>query len=131
MLNDMRKISTDYGLDKTFTFSTRYFDYESYVVFDRETILNVTLALVAVFFIMMIFTANFTITIFVLLCVMLVDVFVFGLLSFWDVTLNSVTVVHIVVAIGLAVDYSAHIAHAYLTVEAPEVDEEGNKLSNH
>ena len=131
LLKDMRKIAADHGLDKTFTFSGRYFDYEGYVVFDRETILNVTLALVAVFVIMMIFTASVTITLFVLLCVMLVDVFVFGLLSFWDVTLNSVTVVHIVVAIGLAVDYSAHIAHAYLTVEAPAKDEAGVKLSNH
>lgn len=127
----MRKLTTDHGLDKTFTFSERYFDYEGYVVFDRETILNVTLALVAVLIILMIFTANITITLFVLLCVILVDVYVFGLLSFWDVTLNSVTVVNIVIAIGLSVDYSAHIAHAYLTVAPPEENAEGAKLSNH
>merc|ERR1712159_56181 len=106
----MRTLTETYGFDGTFSFSERYYDYESYVVFDRETIMNVALALAAVFVIMFIFTANFTITIFVLLCVILVDVFVFGLLSFWDVTLNSVTVVNIVIAIGLAVDYSAHIA---------------------
>lgn len=119
LLNDMRKISSNSGMEGTFTFSDRYFDFESYVVFDREAILNVTLALVAVLVIMLVFTANFIITIFVLLCVILVDVFLFGLLAFWNVTLNSVTVVNIVIAIGLSVDYSAHIAHAYLSVKPP------------
>jgi len=80
---------------------------------------------------MMIFTANFTITLFVLICVILVDVFLFGVLSFWDVTLNSVTVINIVIAIGLSVDYSAHIAHAYLAISPPKVNEEGQPSSNH
>lgn len=131
LLNDMRKLTADHGLEGTFTFSERYFDYEGYVVFERETVLNVTLALVAVLAILLLFTASITITAFVLLCVVLVDVFVFGLLAFWGVTLNSVTVVNIVIAIGLSVDYSAHIAHAYLAVAAPEADGEGNKLSDH
>jgi len=93
------------------------------VVFEQETALNVILALVAVFFIIIIFTASITITLLVLLCVALVDVFLFGLLAFWQIKLNSVTVVHIVIAIGLAVDYSAHIGHAYLTVAPPEKNE--------
>lgn len=131
LLNDMRSITDTYGPEGTFTFSERYFDYESYVVFDKETILNVSLALAAVFVIMFLFTANLVITLFVLLCVVLVDLFVFGLLSFWDITLNSVTVVNIVIAIGLSVDYSAHIAHAYLQIKPPKVDKEGKKLSNH
>lgn len=130
-MNDMREITKTYGFEGTFTFSERYFDYESYVVFDRETIMNVSLALAAVFVIMFIFTANFTITIFVVLCVILVDVFLFGLLAFWDITMNSVTVVNIVIAIGLAVDYSAHIAHAFLSVKPPSHDENGKPLTSH
>ena len=65
-------------------------------------------------------TANFTVTLLVLLCVCLVDLFLFGLLAFWDVTLNVITVINIVMALGLAVDYSAHIGHAYLMIQAPE-----------
>ena len=93
--------------------------------------MNTTLALVAVFCVLMIVTANLTITFFILFCVILVDLFLFGLLTFWDVTLNSVTIVNIVIAIGLAVDYSAHIGHSYLTVEPPEVNDQGIPLTNH
>ena len=75
-------------------------------------------------------TANFTVTVLVLLCVGLVDLFLFGLLAFWDVTLNVITVINIVMALGLAVDYSAHIGHAYLIIDAPEEDENGDLLSD-
>lgn len=78
----------------------------------------------------MIVTANFTITFFILLCVALVDYYLLGLLYYWNVTLNSITVVNNVLAIGLAVDYSAHIGHAYMMCQAPEFDLEGNPLSN-
>jgi len=101
------------------------------VVFNKETILNITLALLAVFMVLMVITANLTITLFILFCVVLVDLFLFSLLAFWDVTLNSVTVVNIVIAIGLAVDYSAHIGHTYLTIDPPSVDENGTPLTNY
>ena len=91
-----------------------------------------TLALVAVFCIMFLVTANIIVTGFILLCVALVDLFLLGLLTFWNVTFNSVTVVNIVIAIGLAVDYSAHIGHAYLAVDPPERDPDtGKKLTDY
>lgn len=127
----MRKMCNEANIGNTYSFSQKYFDFETYVIFKEEAILNVCLALVAVFVVLMIVTANFTITMFVLLCVALVDVFLFGLLTFWNITLNSVTVVNNVVAIGLAVDYSAHIGHAYLMAVPPETDSDGNILSNH
>lgn len=89
------------------------------------------LALVAVFFVILIFTGNIFITLLVLFCVILVDIFLFGLLSFWNIDLNSVTIVNIVIAIGLSVDYSAHIGHSFTSIRAPLKDENGNNLSNH
>lgn len=85
--------------------------------------MNVLLALLAVFIVLLLFTGNLTVTLFVLLCVGLVDLFLFGLLTFWNVTLNSVSIINVVIALGLAVDYSAHIGHAYLTVDPPNTDE--------
>jgi len=131
LLSDMEKLCKSSGLGDTYSFNQRYFDFEVYVVFTQEAIMNVVLALIAVFIVLMIVTANFTVTMFILLCVALVDLYLLSLLSFWDITLNSVTVVNNVIAIGLAVDYSAHIGHAFLLSDAPEKDEEGNDLTNH
>lgn len=125
ILTDMDSLSKSADLDDTFAFAQKFFDFEVYVVFTREAVMNVVLALVAVFIVLMLVTANFTVTLFILLCVILVDFFLLSLLHFWDITLNSVTVVNNVIAIGLAVDYSAHIGHAFLLCEPPETDEDG------
>ena len=52
-------------------------------------------------------------------------------MAFWNMTLNNISVINIVIAIGLAVDYSAHIGHTYLTIDPPETKEDGTCLSNH
>ena len=80
---------------------------------------NVLFALLAVFVVILVVTANLTVSLLVLMCVGLVDIFLFGLLAFWGVTLNVITVINIVMALGLAVDYSAHIGHSYLSIKAP------------
>ena len=130
LLEDLRAIQNEFGIDRTFSFSQRYYDYESYVVFAHEATLNVILALLAVFCVLIFVTANLVVTFFVLFCVILVDLFLFAFLSLLGVALNSVTVVNITIAIGLAVDYSAHIAHAYLTVDPPETSENGEPMTN-
>lgn len=131
VLSDLRALEGQYGLDGTFSFEQRYFDFECYVVFEDEAILNVALALVAVFTVLLLITANLGVAALILVQVILVDVFLFGLLYLWDVDLNTITVVNLVVAIGLAVDYTAHIGHAYLTVEPPETHPDGKPLTNH
>merc|ERR1712128_314921 len=41
-----------------------------------------------------------------------------GFLHFWDITIDIISCVNIVLAIGLCVDYSVHIGHAYLVSES-------------
>ena len=42
------------------------------------------------------------------------DVDIIGFLHFWDITIDIISCVNIVLAIGLCVDYSVHIGHAFL-----------------
>lgn len=119
VLADMGRLCDDYGIDSCFSYSQKFFDYESYVVFGDEALKSVLIALAGVFIIMIIVTANLRITLFVLLCVALVDLFLLSLLYLWDLTFNSVSVTNITIAIGLAVDYSAHIAHGYMHSDTP------------
>ena len=38
-----------------------------------------------------------------------------GYMHFWDLTIDVVTTIQLIIAIGLTVDYSAHIAHAFMS----------------
>ena len=51
----------------------------------------------------------------VFLTVVLTLVDIVGFLHFWDITIDIISCVNIVLAVGLCVDYSVHIGHAYLT----------------
>ena len=50
----------------------------------------------------------------VLLAIWQVDVA--GSMHFWGLTIDTVTTIILILAIGLAVDYSAHVGHMFMTV---------------
>ena len=102
-------------------------DYELYFVFVDETLLSCGLSIIAVFFVVLFVTGSLPITCLVVLAILLVDLFLVAMIHYWDLTFNNVVVVNLVIAIGLAVDYSAHIAHTYLTINAPKDLTNGEK----
>ena len=119
-LMDIRKLEAEYGPEGIYSYATAYLDFEQYVVFTNETFLSCGLSIVAVILVILFITASFQITIMVTIAVLLVDLFIVALVHFWSLTFNNIVVVQVVIAIGLAVDYSAHIAHTYLIVEPPK-----------
>ena len=74
----------------------------------------------AVFFVVLFITGSAPVTLLVLFAVIMVDVWLLGLIHFWDLTMNNIIVVQLVIGLGLAVDYSAHIAHTFLTIAPPK-----------
>lgn len=118
-LEDIKALTSKYGFDDTYSFSMELLDYEQFVVLLQETFTSVGLSVAAVFLVVIFVTGSVPVTLLVVLAVVLVDVFLLGLVYFWDLTMNSIVTVILVVGLGLAVDYSAHIAHTYLIVEAP------------
>ena len=92
-------------------------NYEQYVVLIPQTFTSVGLSLVAVLITVMFVTGSLPVTLLVIFSVVLVDVFLLALVHYWGLTMNSIVTVFLVIGLGLSVDYSAHIAHTYLTVE--------------
>lgn len=120
LLVDVRNIEDKYGVPGTFSYAREYLDYEQYFTFTEETVLTTGCSIAAILVVVLIITASVTATLLVCLCVLLVDLFLCGLMHYWGLTFNSIVVVNVVIAVGLSVDYSAHIAHTYLIVAAPK-----------
>merc|ERR1719468_914344 len=49
----------------------------------------------------------------VILCIVVSIVDVIGFMYFWGVTISGVSTIYILICVGLAVDYAAHIAHMF------------------
>merc|ERR1711968_37309 len=57
----------------------------------------------------------------VMLCIVMIDVDILGMMYLWDISIDSVAVANLVLAIGLAVDYSVHVAHAFLNLSGTPI----------
>ena len=108
--------------DKTLFFALKCW-YEQYFLslhsnflscFRRELFTNVLLAFVAVAVIVLFTIASpvtsFLVTLNVAFCI----IEILGFMYFLNIAIDSVSVINIVLAVGLSIDYSAHIGHCFM-----------------
>jgi len=112
-MDDTRDITDDDGPGDSFPYSRDYLGWETFAVFERETALSLGLSCLMAFIILVILTADFRTAAIVLLMVGITDICILGLMAFWGSELNAVTIANIVIAVGISVDYNAHIAIAF------------------
>jgi len=101
----------------SYPFMFVYIFYEQFAIIRKEAFTNLALALVAVFIITSVIIASVHASAMVIVCVVLVDIDILGLMHMWGLTIDSVTIINLVLAVGLAVDYSAHVAHAFVVAK--------------
>ena len=99
---------------KIFTNGRIYGSWEIDKVIAFELMRNLLLAIICVFAITFILLSNIVASGLVLMCVLFSLVDVIGFLHFWGMTIDVLSCSNIVMSVGLCVDYSAHIAHAFL-----------------
>ncbi|XP_046328844.2 protein patched homolog 1-like isoform X1 [Haliotis rufescens] len=103
-------------LPSCFPYSRRYQGWETNKVIQLELYRNLGLAFACVFVVTLILIANFLTSVLVFTCVTFTLVNVGGCMYFWGLTIDTVTSIILILAIGLAVDYSAHIGHQFMTI---------------
>ncbi|CAE7911019.1 NPC1, partial [Symbiodinium sp. KB8] len=104
------------GEASVFAYTFVYREWEQYVVVPQEAITNVGLSIACVFVVVSLLLADLQTSILVTLVVGSCLLNILGFMHFWGVSLDGVSVVFLVLAVGLSIDYSAHIAHAFLHV---------------
>jgi len=119
MLRDLRWLIDEYAPGFTFESNWRFYDYEQYFVLVQEFLTSLVLSCFAVLTVILVITSNAVITVFVLLCIVLTDIFLAGLIFYWGLTFNPIVMIQIILAVGISVDFTAHIAYAYLLEVVP------------
>lgn len=102
------------GSPAPFPFSSLYLNWEQYAAIEEEAHRNIGLAFLAILIIAVLLIPHLVVSLLVFLSVVMTIVEVVGYMYFWDMKVDGVTVVMLIVALGLAIDYSAHIGVAYL-----------------
>ena len=97
-------------------FAAAFVFWEGLAVIKGETVRNVIVAACLVFVVCVLLLADLIMSLVVLTMVALVDVQLLGFMYLWGLSYNSVSFVFLVVSIGIAVDYSVHIARAFMSL---------------
>ena len=73
-------------------------------------------ALATVTLVVLFITFNLKVTILIVAVVLLVILYLAATIYFWGLTLNAITGMNMIFALGISIDYSIHVAHKYLLV---------------
>jgi hypothetical protein len=109
----VRECVKDVTLD-AFPFFRAFLYFDGLALMEGETIRNICVAGLCVFLVSVVMLGDVVAAFLVLSMIGLVDICILGYMSHWNLDFNSVTAINLVLAVGLAVDYSAHITHSFL-----------------
>lgn len=95
--------------------AVQFLYFEQYVLIVPETTRNIIICGITVLIMTSPFLLHPGILILMVLSFAALIVELIGLMTIWNVSLNSISMIVLTMAIGFCVDYSAHVAHAYVT----------------
>uniref|UniRef100_A0A7S2G6F6 SSD domain-containing protein n=1 Tax=Octactis speculum TaxID=3111310 RepID=A0A7S2G6F6_9STRA len=97
-----------------FSWSYTFSKWETYKIIQEELVTNVILCLVAVFVITTLLIGHPGCSGLVFICVAMTVLDILGCMYFWGLFIDNVSVIQTVIAIGLCVDYAAHVGHCFM-----------------
>ncbi|XP_030838731.1 patched domain-containing protein 3 [Strongylocentrotus purpuratus] len=122
MMLEVREIAIESSFN-IITFHPMFVVYDQYVGTIPNLFQTLGIAMACMMMVSLIMIPHPICAIFVTTCAISIDAAVIGYMSLWGVSLDTVSVINIILCIGFSVDFSAHITYSF--VSAP--DEEPNK----
>jgi len=94
--------------------------YEQYLTIARNTVSNLAVSLAAIF-VITIFLLGFDVwtSLVVVWTIAMIIASMFGLMYFWSISLNAVSLVNLVMTVGISVEFCSHIARAFALSTKP------------
>ncbi|XP_061193753.1 patched domain-containing protein 3-like [Saccostrea echinata] len=112
----MRKITDSTELP-CILYTPAFVFFEQYVQILSSTFQTVGIAVAVMLVVTFIFMPDFRVVIIVCLTLISILAGIFGFMYYWDLTLSSITMIHLVMSVGFSVDFSVHICHAFISVD--------------
>jgi multidrug efflux pump subunit AcrB len=101
-------------LPEAFPYCEKFQDIEGFKIINTELYRNVGLAILAVGIICLITVANLVTALLITINVAACIVEILGFMYALGLVIDSVSVINLVLAVGLSVDYSAHVGHCFM-----------------
>lgn len=96
-----------------FPYSVFYMFFEQYLDIWKTALINLAIAIGAVFVVCLVITCSLWCSAIILLVLAMIVVDLMGVMAILDIQLNAVSVVNLVMSVGIAVEFCVHIAHTF------------------
>jgi len=99
----------------SFPYSSYYIYFEQYLYVQSVAKLCIAVALVAIFFVTLLLLSNVYGSLIIVVIVGIIQVDLLGVMGLWKINMNAVSVVNLVMAIGISVEFCVHICLSFIT----------------
>jgi len=127
VVKQLREICHKSELNVT-VFHPYFIYFDQFLIVLPTTVQCVLIAAVLMMLISIIFIPNPICSLWVAFSIISIEVGVVGFMTMWDVSLDSISMINLIMCIGFSVDFSAHISYHYLDSEGPPDDKVKNSL---
>ncbi|XP_053569875.1 patched domain-containing protein 3 [Bombina bombina] len=114
LLNQLRDIASRCDIP-LLVYHPAFIYFDQFAVIIQTTIANVLIAAAAMFIISILLIPNLLCALWVTFSIASIIVGVTGFMTYWDVNLDSISMINLVICIGFSVDFSAHISYAFVS----------------
>ncbi|KFP61224.1 Patched domain-containing protein 3, partial [Cariama cristata] len=114
LLNQLRETAKQCSIP-LMVYHPAFIYYDQYLVIVQNTVQNVVVAAGAMLIVSLLLIPNPLCCLWVTFAIASVIVGVAGFMTFWNVNLDSISMINLVICIGFSVDFSAHISYAFVT----------------
>ncbi|KAL8058278.1 hypothetical protein ABFX02_03G008100 [Erythranthe guttata] len=97
-----------------FPYAVYYTFFEQYLNIWKTAMINLAIAIGAVFVVCLVITCSFWTSAIILLVLTMIVVDLLGIMALLNIQLNALSVVNLVMSVGIAVEFCVHITHAFL-----------------
>ncbi|XP_037025848.1 NPC intracellular cholesterol transporter 1 homolog 1b [Bradysia coprophila] len=113
-----------------FPYSVYYLYYEQYLNIWNDTFFSLGLSLAATFLVTFLFTGlDIASAVIVFTFVTMIVVNMGGVMWLWGITLNAISLVNLVVAVGIGVEFISHTVRSYSTIKGTKLFRASESLS--
>ena len=97
-----------------FPYSVFYVFYEQYLTMWRDTLKSLAVSITAIFLVTFVFMGFDIVSSFInLLIIILIVLNMGGLMYWWNITLNAISLVNLVMTVGISVEFCCHTTRAF------------------
>ncbi|KXJ68711.1 hypothetical protein RP20_CCG002034 [Aedes albopictus] len=122
MVKDLRAICKASPLNAT-VFHPYFVFFDQFELVRPTSIQSMVVGALIMMLISFIFIPNFLCSLWVAFSIVSIELGVAGYMSLWDVNLDSISMINLIMCIGFSVDFTAHICYTYMSSKKRTPDE--------